>query len=294
MEFKGQTGQPLQVKAPSSIVSSEWLHQKVAAGTTTRLLVKTQFVSDGSEVKVSLKDADGKEVVKAVGKTVSDLANVPLSIPVTAKGGPARCDLEMSAHGLNAKAPPLEILAPIKVEEIKWLDEKGQAVQRVLDGASFSVEAKLQGAPEGAPAKIEVFILENHTRHQVFSKTLPVAEKKVKTPIVVTYGLERTLQKRAWAQLQRHGESYEIPQVEVQVSCLGSSLRAKLVPLHQVMVRRYIDGDGAGRFEGKTISILAPDGKKEQKSIPKDGVITIEQSLPGNYEIDESKVFPLD
>jgi hypothetical protein len=44
----------------------------------------------------------------------------------------------------------------------------------------------------------------------------------------------------------------------------------------------------AGKFEGKKIGIIAPDGSRQDLTIPADGHLQVKETKPGVYQVDES------
>jgi len=62
--YQGQTDQILKIKLPSAILNARWGANEVANGGTIMLEFITQWVADGSEIQVTVKDFEGGTVEK--------------------------------------------------------------------------------------------------------------------------------------------------------------------------------------------------------------------------------------
>ena len=291
MKEQGRTDARHVVKLPSAILSSQWLASSVTAGGEVGLEARTQFVADGSPVKIRVFRASGKQWAEFDGKVYGDIHRRRLSVPLDMDED-LLFQADLSEHGIALNSPLLPVLPALRVAETKWLDEKGNDCVRVQDGEVVQGKARLEGAVHDGDLVNVRILTTGGGQDMLLAREMCVLQGGwVSLSFEMRYE-ERSEAISAWPERNRQGTAYAQPALVLEASCRGALARGKGLPIHQQMLLCYADATGgssseAGRYEGKKVRVVAPDGTEKEYSIPSDGKVTVDASLPGRYLVED-------
>ncbi|MDB5051165.1 MAG: hypothetical protein JWO30_4236 [Fibrobacteres bacterium] len=286
-EFKGQTDQITKIKVASVFLSAKWGLPTVSLGGVIPLEVQTLYVSDGSKVKISVKDGQGKEVDSVSGVMYGNFFKMPYTVKADASNT-LYFEAELPDHQLKGRSGIVRV-SLVKVTDAKWFDDKGKETAEATEDQILVLKAKCAGAPDDTPCDVVIRLkLREEAEKTVYEGQAKVQEGAIE--LTWMGGLKESVHKiKDHTTLGKVGEDYYPPELKFKVSCLGVVGESPALTVTHLLTLRYEAAPGkAGSFEGKKIGVIAPDGVRTDHAIPADGLIEVKQSKPGVYRIDES------
>ncbi|MDQ3002650.1 MAG: hypothetical protein M3Y08_15475 [Fibrobacterota bacterium] len=282
-KFNGKTDEVLKVQLKSALLSASWGLAAVSMGGRIPIEVETQFVADGSDIKVTIKDVEGGVLETLTGKTYSNYYRAIFPLTKPNKTGGMFFEVEISAHGLKAVGPKLRVLPPVQITEMKWADEKGAALKEISDGQIAELSAKVAGPLDGTEAYIAIKCKKEVDRESDVG-TYPVKIKDGKVTVKCAVKIPGGPQDIAiQKQLEKLGLEYFQPTFLFEVGCLGTT--AKSAELKSIAWVTFTFGPAAEGGGARSAVLVMPDGAEKKESIPKDGIVKIKSLSPGKIQV---------
>jgi hypothetical protein len=155
-KFTGETGKTLKVRLKSSLLGVRWAADHVSQSGTISLEVETHFVADGSAVKVTVKDAEGRAVESLDGKVQSGFYRTRYAVTKPNKTGGMYFEAELPDHGLKGVSGKVAVLPPTRITEPRWLTPEGEAAEELHPGQRYLLQAKVDAIPDRNEAVLRV------------------------------------------------------------------------------------------------------------------------------------------
>ncbi len=291
-EFQGQTDNILKIQVKSTLVYCRWGAAEVSTGGNASLEVLTALVGEGANIKIAIKDLEGNAVDNLTGKILSNQFRLPYKTKAN-KTGAIYAEVELPDHNLKGKTSKLGVTPPVTFENLKWLDAKDKAITEVTERDQVKLTADVKGLRDGAMVDFQVIVdFGHHTGGEKMGMVCSSAVKGNKAEVIWKADAKKNPENiLTHADLAKDGLEYVQPTLTFEVSSMGVKAVSKEVKLIHNMVLLYqVSEDNAGVFEGKKISVVGPDGKKADYTIPANGRIEIEKSLPGLYQVDNTEI----
>ncbi|MBK9577377.1 MAG: hypothetical protein IPK50_05720 [Fibrobacterota bacterium] len=290
MKSSGKTGELLQIKIPSQIMTAGWGEARVAAGGEVAIEVQTHLVADGSPVKLEIKTVGGKTIGTFDGKVYADLHRRKFTVPKDTEEDLVY-QAKLSEHKLDKVSNRLVVIPGLAITDTKWLDPDGKELKSLQDGKPAKATAKIQGRPDDTEVDVSVMLTETDGTEAMIQKArVKIKDKSLALKLKWSYG-DKSKRVPLRPERDRHAEKYKEPTIHLKAICDGVVALGPKIPLTQEMVLKYQSGEGiAGPFEGKKVTVIAPDGKKSEHTIPADGVVKVGETKPGHYEIEHPKM----
>ena len=287
-KYQGQTDQPLVIKLPSAIVSAKWLHSSVAAGGKVTCEVETKFIADASPIRVTLFDGEGKKLTAFEGKVFSNLHRRIIDLPIDITTRSAYFEAELSKHSLKTTSPKIEVVPPVVIKNMRWLDGKDQVLSVMTHDHDVLCEAAITGAKPGERATVRVFQTRGElARLEVVKGELPIEAGKVRykwrhgeTTRVETISMEYDV--------NRDGKHYLAPKYVFEVEVLGTKAEST-----ELSHESWLDFDFGQAPEGmpsRSAEFEMADGSQLKESVPENGKVRIKQVKPGSVHFKGLKV----
>lgn len=284
-KFNGKTDEVLKVQLKSALLSASWGLAAVSMGGRIPIEVETQFVADGSEIKVTIKDAEGGVVETLSGKTYSNYYRAIFPLTKPNKTGGMFFEVELSAHGLKAVGPKLRVLPPVQITELKWADDKGGALKEITDGQIAELSAKVTGPLDGTDAYIAIKCKKEADREtDVGNYPVKIKDGKVRVRCAVKIpGGPQDI--AIQMELEKLGLKYFQPLFTFEVGCLGVTTKSPEVK--SIAWVEFTFGPPVEAGAKRSVILLMPDGEEKKETIPEDGVVQVKSLSPGNILVKE-------
>ncbi len=286
---QGQTDQVVKIKLQSYLLLARWLENDIAGNGEAVLEVITAYVGDGAKVEVAIKDLQGKTLETLKGSIYSNMYRARYRIAPGNRTGGMTLEASLPAHGLKLVGGGAKVGMPVEFSDLKWLKATEEsAPEAAEEGQLLRLQAKVKGLSEGDMAHIRLMM---HVHAKKFGSPVlldaeaPVKSGKIEisTRVQMT---EKARKVRTQSELDKEGGKYHQPSLAFQIRAKGVQAESSDIPLISKLSLHFEESPGhAGKLEGKKITITTPDGKTQQKTIPKNGVVLLDKTKPGKHKI---------
>lgn len=164
-EYQKPTDAEHIIKMDSSIALTVWDRPMASPGDTVKIIVCTEFVSDGSAITIRIFDSSASNKLDEInGEVNGNLCERKYKIP---DGGTGNCiyfEADLTKHGIKQKSKALDIIPPIKIRNLKW----DKAFVTRGDSVKYSVD--IDGVQDGTLATIEIYEYSKDGAHDLITK----------------------------------------------------------------------------------------------------------------------------
>lgn len=274
---RGNTGSLTKVQLKSAILRASWSAPMACIGGEAPLEVRVQHVADGSDIQIEILDEKAKKVESYSGKVYSGVHRKRITIPET-KSSMLVYTAKMAAHNLETISSRIQVLPRIQFGKCQHIGPSGSSVQEITDEGAIKSTWTIAGAPNEAPVEFTLLcrmpdssevpvwkgegIVQSGKTDVIWVPNLPDEEH------TVTHAHEK----------QPTAEKYEVPVFRLKASCLGAAATCEPIKYTSWV---HID---FGNSKGE-VDFLFPDGRKETKTIPDDGVVRLKGPAVGKVKI---------
>lgn len=279
MKFQGETDKVLKIKLPSAIVKAGWGENEIAVGGRVMLEVQTAWVSDGSDITIQVKDAEGNSIETLKGKIYYNFFRTQYLVAKPNKTGGMFFEAEMNDHGLKAVSHKMKVWPVVQITELKWLDEKGATLNEVSEEQLVELTAKITGPTNGTKGYISIYCKKNEENDSAIA-TLPVQVEAGKLRVKWKVHLpEGPAGIAINSDLKKEGKNYFQPLFSFESSCLG--ITAKSIEVKLLSWIEYKFGPPPSAGVKRTAVFELPDGTTKKEPVPENGMIKFAITLPG-------------
>ncbi|MGL1937326.1 MAG: hypothetical protein OCD01_20025 [Fibrobacterales bacterium] len=291
LTFTGQTDERITVQLPSRILYAKWRGSATSAGGTITIEVLTQWVGNTSDITINVKDREDNLVDTITGKVWNNLFRKEY-IPAPNATQGLYFEVDMSAHGLSARSNIMRVFPTVSIENMRFLNAEEAELESISENMEGFLKCDIVGPPDGTKALIKLY--EQYSEFEkrfVFSQEATIESGSIIVPWSEKLGKDL-------GEIDTHNElapdagEYYQPKYWYSVECYATKETSDMVPVAHEIVLEYVEEPGvAGRYEGKMVTLIAPDGTEEEIPVPADGRIVVENSMPGRYSVDDTAVF---
>ncbi len=291
LTFSGQTDEVLTVELPSNILYAKWRGNATSAGGVISIEVMTQWVANNSNITISITDRDGGAIETIEGKVWNNLFRKEY-VPEPNDTQGLMFEAELPDHSLTAESNVMRVFPTVEITNHKFLNAEDESeLEFITEGLDVILDAEVIGPPDGTPCIVTLY--EKYSEYEtrlIFSQEFKSEAGHVTAKW--TQGLSKKIGEiDTYTELDRDAEEYFQPSYYFSVEAYGVKVTSDSLNLGHEMKLEYIESEGvAGRYEGRIIKVISPDGSEEDMSVPSDGIVIIEQSKPGAYKIDEADI----
>lgn len=273
-EHKGKTNKINEIKLDSGIDRVVWSKGAIAAGGKAGLQVDTHFVGNGSDIKVEIKDAKGKNIGNITKKITGNKFWTEIEIPEKAEGS-ATATVKLPKHNAEMKSNEMTVFPPIKITNVKW--DKNEAKR----GDILKLTADVRGVYDGAETKIEIYEHDDDGAHDpVGSFPVPVKNQKIETQWEFKYA-EDTDHIPSDDERKR---GYKNPEYFFRVSIGGNAKDSELLRFRDIFELKLLDQENQP-VKNASYKLKMPDGKIKEGKLDENGVAKIEDVPPGKVQV---------
>ena len=287
--YEGKTDEVLHIKLPSSFLHAIWLADEIAINGKSYLEVLTHWVGNKAPIKITIKDLQGKVVHVKEDEINNNLYQFLYAPSSTNNTGGVTFEVELPVHKKKTMGNLLRIGKPVEISALRFTDFNSEkTLTEIMERVPVACEAKVKGMPIGAKALISVYLRLNSAAQR--GALLVEAEVPVEDGKAILY-FDPNINNRIAAikvqqELNKEYGTYLQPEYYFEVITGGVAAVSGPAKAVQNMTMHFWEMPNvAGTLEGKKVTIVYPDGKKEEKTIPKDGNIEFPKTLPGKHKV---------
>jgi hypothetical protein len=164
-EYQKPTDAEHIIKIDSAITLTVWDRPMASPGDTVKIIVHTEFVSEGSAITIRIFDSSASNKLNEInGKINGNRCEKIYKIPDKGTGNCIYFEADLTKHGIKQKSKALDIILPIKIKNLKW----DKAV--VTRGDSVKFSADIDGAEDGTEATVEIYEYSKDGAHEFITR----------------------------------------------------------------------------------------------------------------------------
>ncbi len=270
-KHSGDTNKIKEVKLTSTIEQVSWSQPRAVAGSKIGIDVFTKYVGNNSDIKIEIKDKNGKSGGTTKGKISGNRFWKNIDIPDNLKDE-LTATVKLSKHGLEKKSNTIPLLPPIKISNLKW--DKDEAKR----GDILKITADVKGAYDGAETTIEIYEHDSDGAHDlVTSFPALVKSQKIKTEWEFQY-VEDT------DDIPDDNESengYQNPEYFFRVNIGGISEDSGLLKFKDTIEVQWNNSNEPAA--NNKFKIVTADGNEINGSLDTDGKFNADNLPPGPF-----------
>lgn len=278
LEYQKPTNQVHEIKLTSKIIHAFWNMERVAVGKKAVFEVGTQFVGDGSEIEIKIKDKSGKTIDKIKDKVYGNQCKGVVVVPKDAKEELTYI-AKLSKHKLEMQSTPIKVVPAVVIKNLKW----GQKEAR--RGDMVKITADTFNIPDEMEVKISIYEDDVDNANELITEfPLKVKKNKVETEWEYEYH-GGTYDIPMDEELKPAGRKYKHPEYFFMVRYAGAEEKSDLLKFKDWMEFELKNDDGEPAANEKYVVTFA-DGSKKEGRLDKNGRAKIEDIPPGWVDID--------
>lgn len=132
-KYSGQTDSTLVITLESYLLTVSLLLAKVASNGVVPVEVQTLNVADGADIEVKFLDGNGGAVGTVKGKVYSGIFRAKYALEKDNATGLMLPIASLPDYGLQLAGPAIQVLPPVRIEHLKWMDEEGKTELEVVN-----------------------------------------------------------------------------------------------------------------------------------------------------------------
>jgi len=279
-DYKAKTNEITEIKLESGIDRVVWSKGVAAVGGKVGLSIDTHFVGNGSEVKIQLKDANGKSHGDFTEKIAGNKLWAEIVAPEKAEGS-LTATVKLPKHSLEMKSNPLVVYPQIKIKSLKW--DKPEARR----GDILTITADVETVPDGTDAEIEIWEFDTDLAHDFIAK-IPAEVNGNEIECKWEFDYKEDTDDIPSDEYLENG--YKPPEYFFRVKLLGVSADSGLLEFKDWIVILVTDTSNKP-LSNKQYILHLPDGSKIEGSLNDKGYAKVADIQPGvcRFEITETE-----
>ena len=274
-EYQRATDSTHEIQLTSSITSASWGCTQASAGDEVMVEVRTQFVGNDSEIRITVRNSSGRRLDRFEGVvrrnryretyTVSDRAEEAIYF-----------EAELRSHGLSERSDDMEIVPPVIITNLQWSEAEARR------GDVLDLTADVEGAEDGAEATIEIYEHDEDEAHDFITRfTVMVEDNRIETQWAYEYHEDTDEIPSDW-QLEN---SYSPPEYFFRVIIRNSQEDSGLLEFKDWIEINLLDMDGQ-IMPNEDYVLHLPDGSQRSGTVDDQGYAREEDVPPGEYMVD--------
>ncbi|MGL1933504.1 MAG: hypothetical protein OCD01_00715 [Fibrobacterales bacterium] len=282
LTFSGQTDEVITVDLPSRIIYAKWRGNATSAGGVITIEVMTQWVANGSAIKVTVKDRDDGQVEVIEGKVWNNLFRKDY-VPEPNDTQGLKFTAELADHSLEADSNVMRVFPTVTIENLQFLNGEDEAVlEAITKEENIILNADITGPPDGTKAIVSLYCKVGEFQEKfIFSNEVVVEGGSVTASWKNNFPIEEEIVK-ADKVVKKDAEEYFNPAYYFSVECYATKVKSDDVPYKSWAVFNL-------NQPGRTAVFVLPDGEEKEESIPADGIVKMEQPAVGEITLKEIK-----
>lgn len=276
-EYQRSTDAVHEIQLTSAISNVTWGYMQASVGDEVPLLVRTHFVGDGSEIRITVYNSSGRRLDRFTGTvrgnryrgtyTVSDRAEDAIYF-----------EAELRQHGLSERSENMEIVPPVEITNLQWSQQEARR------GDILQLTADVEGAPDGTEATIEIYEHDEDGAHDFITRfTTFVQDGRIDTQWAYEYYDDVDDIPSDW-ELEA---GYNAPEYFFRVIIRSRQADSENLLFRDWVEINLVDEDGQPIADEDYTMYLA-DGSERSGTLDSEGHAREEDVPPGEYLI----VFP--
>ncbi len=271
-QYQRATDQEHEIQLTSAITNVRWGYMQASVGNEVPLEVRTLFVGDGSEVRITVQNESGGRLDRFTGTVRSNRYRGTYTVPDNAREA-IYFEAELRRHGLSERSENMKIIPPIDITNLQWNQQEARR------GDILELTADVEGAPDGTEVIIEIYEHDDDEAHDFIARLPAMVENnKIELQWVYEYHDDVDEIPADW-ELET---SYNPPEYFFKVVIGGNTAESGLLEFKDWIDINLVDEDGQPVPDRDYVMNL-PDGSQRTGTLDSEGHAREEDIPPGEY-----------
>ena len=166
-EYQRATDSVHEIQLASAITNAVWGRTQAAVGEEVAVEVRTQFVGNRSEIRITVRNSSGRRLDRFEGMIMGNRYGATYTVSDRAEEA-IYFEAEMRSHGLSERSDDMEIVPPVTITNAQW------SAQEARRGDILELTADVEGAVDGTEAVIEIYEHDEDEAHDFITRISPV------------------------------------------------------------------------------------------------------------------------
>ena len=275
-EYQRATDSVHEIQLTSAITNAVWGRTQAAAGEEVAVEVRTQFVGDRSEIRISVHNSSGRRLDRLEGVILGNRYRATYTVSDRAEEA-IYFEAELRRHGLSQRSEEMEIVPPVTITNAQW------SAQEARRGDVLELTADVEGVPDGTEAVIEIYEHDEDEAHDFITRISPVMveNNRIETQWAYEYHEDTDEIPSDW---QLEG-SYSPPEYFFRVIIRSNQEDSGLLEFKDWIEINLVDMDGQ-IMPNEDYVLYLPDGSQRSDTVDDQGYAREEDVPPGEYMVD--------
>jgi len=271
-EYQRSTDQTHEIQLDSAIDNAMWGYMQASVGDEVPLEVRTHFVGDGSEVRITVRNGSGRRLDRFTGTvngnryrgtyTVSDRAQDAIYF-----------EAELRQHGLSERSENMEIIPAVTISNPQWSQQEARR------GDILTLTADVEGAPDGTDATVEIYEHDADEAHDFITRLSAMVENNA---IEIQWAYEYHDDVDEIPADWEVETGYSPPEYFFKVIIRSSEAKSGLLEFKDWIEINLVDEDEQPVADEDYV-IYLPDGSQRNGTLDSEGHAREEDVPPGDY-----------
>jgi len=273
-----------EVKLEPRLISLSWRSGKARAGGIARFEVVTEFVGNGTKVKVTGKSEKGKKLgaVDALMRRnrLTGQFDVPADIDLDDR---VFFEVRLPGNDLEGTSDLIPAAPPVKVNSLRWSCDEARRDDEV------ALSAFVDGVDEAEEVALTIYEFDRDGAHDKITE-LPgqVVDGRVEKKWRFEYH-EDVDEIPTQEEMERYGGAYNPPEYFFTITVDGVEFGKKRASPHLLTFRDWIElslCDSSGRpLANEDYELLLADGTKRTGTLDGEGKAKVDGVPPGRFQL---------
>lgn len=283
-KFIIQTDTPVTFRLDSSIVHAKWLQKEARESGKANLEIKTSYVGEGAEIRITIYTSNGRKLAKIKGTVSINCFRTMFNIPEKVNPGESLFfEAILPKHGISKKSDSIPVKPGINVKNMRW--DK----QEVHRGEKVSIICEFDsGVTDNDPVDVKIFEYSDNNIHDRIT-TIPakISHNKIDVQWICEYRKD-TDKIPTDEELRKFGKQYKPPEffftVTLDSEIIGTNQKSGLLRFRDNVELKITNGR-IERDNAQEFVITLPDGSEVKRKPDSNGSIVINSLDPGKIKI---------
>ena len=273
-EHKEQTDTIKEVNLESSLEQVMWAQKIATPGGKATLQVFTNYVGQGADLKIKLKDYSGKTLDTINAGVVGNHFGVEITVPEKAKDV-LFAEVQLSKHGLTRLSEALFLIPFIEISNVGWSAQEARREDLI------TLSADVSGVPDGTDAELSIWEHSEDGNHTLVTRfPVLVLDKKIEKEWEFQYAGDVL----DLATDFDEGGSYVQPAFFFRIRVKGVQVESEELKFFDRLQVIFKEGNSGLPIADHKIKLIKPDGSDQEITLDRNGMFEEDDVLPGRYQ----------
>jgi hypothetical protein len=275
-EYQRATDSVHEIQLTSAITNAVWGNTQASVGEEVAVEVRTEFVGDRSEVRITVRNSSGRRLDRFTGMILGDRYKAPYTVSDRAQEA-IYFEAELRRHGLSMQSEEMEIVPSVTITNAQW------SAQESRRGEILELTADVEGATDGTEAVIEIYEHDQDEAHDFITRISQVMVENNRIATRWTYEYHEDTDEIPTQEEDERG--YNPPEYFFRVKIRQSSADSGMLTFKDWFEIQLSDDEDNPMADVEFV-LYMPDGSERKGQLDANGYARVEDVPPGKIFVE--------